>query len=114
MTPQGWRAWYAGGVVYDSLETSWFYLPSRGLQIVKIYYVEHTSAGRPYTKQWDGCDWYWMDADGQIHGVPSGPRWGVDQPKPDAPDELVKKGTAVSDEHFDHLTMLARAAVELD
>lgn len=112
-TPAGWRAWYADGSVFSSRGTAWASLPATALQVVVVYMRERTRAGWPYRHRLTGCDWYWMDERGAIRGVPSR-EWGVEQPPPAAPPQMVKRGTGVSLECFERLTMQATQARTLD
>lgn len=89
-----WRAWYADGSVYSSDETSWPDLPPRGMVGVVVF----LDGG--YRELVQTRDWFWMDADGQIDGVPTHPVWGCWADTPDAPAEMVKQGEGLPDEKW--------------
>ncbi len=58
----GWRAWYAGGTVYDSRSTTWANLPDDGALAFVIYFAGnipggvHSSLRRIMT----GTDYYFL------------------------------------------------------
>lgn len=87
---RGWRAWYADRSVYTSTETAWRDLPPEGMLGVVVYWTP------PYKSVIQTRDWWWIDDDGAIQGVPTHPEWGRWAEPPDAPPEMVKKGAGVS------------------
>ena len=52
----GWRAWYAGGRVYDSTQMEWSELPEHGVLIVILYYKT-----RWYSRTMSGSSIYWRE-----------------------------------------------------
>lgn len=84
-----WRAYYAGGVTFDSSETRVEELPDGLLGVVE--FLEH-----PYRKIVDGGDWYWME-DGRWQATGSIWEGWVERPE-GVPDERLKRGLGISDD----------------
>lgn len=87
-----WRVWYADSGVYDSTEMDWVDLPDSGMLGAVVYYE------RPYREIVNGGDWFYLDDNGVPTRTETHDEWGEWVPKPEAPDEEIKQGQAVSDE----------------
>lgn len=113
MRVRAWRVWYSDGEFvwwHSSADLDWSQLPRTGVQIVKVFFDAEWKPGHPYTRQLDGCDWYYRAPDGSIEGVKS-IDWKGYRPRPcGIPDDDIKRGTGVSVEMFAEITAIAAAA----
>ena len=85
---KGWRAYYAGGITFDSGEVRPEELPTGAYGIVE--YLEP-----PYRVIVDGGDWYYM-ADGRWRA--SGTVWDEWIEAPDVVGAVIRSGPALPDE----------------
>lgn len=57
----GWRIWYTGGRVFDSLTTAVSALPTTGVLVALLYFAAEYAPGLPYRGILKGNDRYWYD-----------------------------------------------------
>ncbi len=117
MKVMGWRAWYADGAVYSSLDMDWDALPDDGVISVVLYFDEPTPAGSPLRRIMEGHDFYFKAAGpgGPIYGETHNQR----QPDPMAdiarryPGASIKRGMWTDEDTMRRIQNQAMAAKEM-
>lgn len=109
MNAIGWRAWYAGGQIFDSANTTWEALPGTGLQVVMVYFDEKADETTPYRRIMHGDDFYYRLAPGAQDRDGSGFDQTNDIAKAtrDRQPGTLKRGSLISDVEYNQITNAA-------
>ncbi len=108
----GWRAWYDGGLVFDSKTTAWENLSADGVVSIVLYEDTTTPAGDPTRRVMEGSSFYFRAPGARdfIYGHSEGPAAEIQSRYPGA---IVLLGKWVDGVTLERIQTAAMAAREL-
>lgn len=91
----GWRAWFTGGLRFDSAAHSWGDLPDDGCLAIRLYFDEVLHGNR-LSRTCSGSDFYWrsVSAEGDIYAHSNDTREDIEARYPGA---VICRGQWTSD-----------------